>query len=197
MSISGGRRRLTGLPEFTADGVLPEGDYELTLDEIRASMLVKGPGPDYPQWDADWRRRLIANLEILVRELWEVGVTKIFIDGSFLENKDHPNDIDGYFECDWHEFVSGALQGRLNQLDPHRVWTWDPAERRPYRGYAKKQLPMWHQYRVELYPHLPGLMAGHDDHGNPLEFPAFFRASRRPLPSGATQKGIVAIRRQS
>lgn len=124
------------------------------------------------------------------------GVTEIFIDGSFLEDKDHPNDIDGYFECDWREFVSGALQDRLNQLDPHRAWTWDPAERRPYRSYPKKQLPMWHQYRVEPYPHLPGLIAGHDGRGNPLEFPAFFRTSCRPLPSGATQKGIVRIRRQ-
>ena len=183
---------MAGFPCFTADGVLPEGAFALTLDEIRESMLVTGPGPDYPHWDTDWRRQLVDNLEVLVRELWEVGVTEIFIDGSFLEDKDHPNDIDG----DWREFVSGALQDRLNQLDPHRIWTWDPAERRPYRSYPKKQLPMWHQYRVELYPHLPGLIAGHDRYGNPLEFPAFFRTSRRPLPSGATQKGIVEIRRQ-
>lgn len=187
---------MAGLPEFTADGVLPEGTFTLTLDEIRESILVRGPGADYPQWDSDWRERLVDNLEILVRELWEVSVTEIFIDGSFLEDKDHPNDIDGYFECDWREFVSGVLQDRLNQLDAFRVWTWDPSERRPYRSYPKKQLPMWHQYRVELYPHLSGLIAGHDDHGNPLEFPAFFRTSRRPLPSGTTQKGIVAIRRQ-
>jgi hypothetical protein len=55
---------------------------------------------------------------------------------------------------------------------------------------------MWHQYRVELDPHLPGLIAGHDSHGDPLELPAFFRTSRRPLPSSTTQKGIVEIRRQ-
>ena len=84
--------RSAGLAAFTADGVLPAGSFALPLDEIRQSMLVNGPGPDYP--------------------------------------------------------------------------------------------------------HLPGLIAGHDDHGNPLEFPAFFRTSRRPLPSGATQKGIIKIRRQ-
>lgn len=175
--------------------MLPAGESELTLAELRESMLVKGPGPDYPHWDAAWRGQLVDNLEILVRQLWDVGVTEIFIDGSFLEDKDHPNDIDGYFECDFREFVSGALQDRLNQLDPHRIWTWDPAERRHYRGYPKKQLPMWHQYRVELYPHLPRLIAGFDAHGNPLEFPAFFRTSRRSLPSGQTQRGIVKIRR--
>ncbi len=87
---------MAGLPEFTADGVLPEGTFPLTLDEIRESILVRGPGADYPQWDSDWRKRLVDNLEILVRELWEVSVTEIFIDGSFLEDKDHPNDVDGY-----------------------------------------------------------------------------------------------------
>lgn len=91
---------MAGLPGFTADGVLPEGAFALTPGEVRESMLVKGPGPDYPHWDADWRRQLVDNLEVLVRELGEVGVTEIFIDGSFLEDKDHPNDIDGYFECD-------------------------------------------------------------------------------------------------
>lgn len=197
MSLPGSERsHLAGLAGVHGGWRASQRRFALTLDEIRESMLVKGPGPDYPHWDADWRRHLVDNLAVLVRELWEVGVTEIFIDGSFLEDKDHPNDIDGYFECDWREFVSGALQDRLNQLDPHRVWTWDPAERRPYRSYPKKQLPMWHQYRVELYPHLPGLIAGHDRHGNALEFPAFFRTSRRPLPSGATQKGIVEIRRQ-
>jgi hypothetical protein len=184
------------LPAFDADGMLPPGDYELTLDELRASSLVTGAGGTSPTWDQQWRSLLVENLAVLVGQLRQVGVSEIFADGSFVEDKDHPNDIDGYFECDWRDFVSGGLQGRLNQLDPHRVWTWDPAERRPYRSYPKKQLPMWHQYRVELYPHLPGLIAGHDEHGNALEFPAFFRTSRRPLLSGATQKGIIKIRRQ-
>mgnify|MGYP005856600783 CR=1 FL=1 len=183
------------IPPFTEDGVLPVGDWEASLEELRASILVKGPGCDYPDWDAEWRMHLIDNLEVLAGQLWQVGVDGIFIDGSFAEDKDHPNDIDGYFECDWPRFVTGALQDELNQLDPHRIWTWDPSERRPYRGYPKRQLPMWHQYRVELYPHLPGLIAGQDHRGNALEFPSFFRLSRRPLASGRDQKGIVKLRR--
>lgn len=189
------RDGVSRLPEFTVDGVLPAGDYELTLMELSESMLVKGPGPDYPDWNAAWRQKLVENLAVLVGQLWQVGVTEIFIDGSFLEDKDHPNDIDGYFECDWHELVSGRLQAELNQLDPHRIWTWDAAERRRYRGYPKGQLPMWHQYRVELYPHTPGLIAGSDVHGNPREFPSFFRTARRQLIGGQTQRGIIQIRR--
>jgi hypothetical protein len=29
---------------FTGDGVLPPGDYPLTLDDLENSMLVLGPG---------------------------------------------------------------------------------------------------------------------------------------------------------
>lgn len=48
---------------------------------------------------------------------------------------------------------------------------------------------MWHEYRVELYPHYAGLIAANDAHGQPLEFPAFFRKSRRD----GTPKGIVRV----
>ena len=185
------------LPAFTEDGVLPPGDWDLSFGDLRASYLVKGPGEDCPNWDAGWRAVLVDNLETLVRELWEAGIDEVFVDGSFVEDKEHPNDIDGYFECDWQRLVSGELQDALNQQDPHRIWSWDPAERRPYRGYPKMQLPMWHQYRVELYPHTPGLIAGVDHRGHALEFPSWFRLSRRPLPSGEEEKGIVKIRRPS
>jgi hypothetical protein len=183
------------LPAFTEDGVLPVGDWEMSFEELRSSFLVKGPTEGYPDWDAAWRGRRVDNLEALVHQLWDVGIATVFVDGSFAEDKDHPNDIDGYFECDWQWLISGELQDALNQRDPHRIWSWDPAERRPYRGYPKLQLPLWHQYRVELYPHAPGLIAGHDHRGNALEFPSWFRLSRRVLTSGTDAKGIVKIRR--
>lgn len=143
------------LPEFTEDGLLPVGDYELSLSQLAASPLVVGPrdAECYPNWDAAWRLRLVNNLGVLVRQLWRAGIEAIFIDGSFVEDKERPNDIDGYFECELRRLASGELQRELNLLDPHKVWTWDPASRRPFRGYPKRQLPMWHVYRVELYPH--------------------------------------------
>ena len=181
------------LPLFTEEGLLPPGDYELSLEELRASGLVLGPGEprDCPHWDAIWRAKLVENLAVLVGQLWQVGITQIFVDGSFAEDKDHPNDIGGYFVCDLKQLASGDLQRELNLLDPHKVWTWDPASRRPYHGYPKKQLPMWHQYRVELYPHC-GLPSGiKDAHGNALEFPSAFRQSRRD----GKPRGIIKIRR--
>ena len=130
-----------------------------------------------------------SNLAILVGELWAVGINEVFIDGSFVENKDHPNDIDGYFECDLRRLASGELERELNLLDPYQIWTWDPARRRPYRGYPKRQLPMWHRYRVELYPHYGQPCGIRDNYGHELEFPSAFRRSRRD----GRPKGIVRI----
>jgi Family of unknown function (DUF6932) len=181
------------IPAFTEDGLLPPGDYQVDFGELKASRLVLGPGEpnEWPEWDAAWRERLVDKLEVLVRQLWQVGVTEVFADGSFAEDKNHPNDIDGYFECDLRRLASGDLQRELNLLDPHKVWTWDPATRRPYRGYPKKQLPMWHKYRVELYPHVTGLPSGiRDQHGHELEFPAAFRQSRRD----GRPRGIIKVK---
>ncbi|MFO0180856.1 MAG: hypothetical protein ACK517_03630 [bacterium] len=143
------------IPEFDENGLLPVGDYEVTLAELRTSILVQGPRDriKYPSWDAS----------------------------------------DGYFVCDVVEIASGRLVRALNRLDPQKVWTWDPALRRAYPGYPKKQLPMWHVYRVELYPHFPGLSSGiRDKFGNELEFPAAFRQCRRD----STPKGIVKLKRE-
>lgn len=182
---------MSPLPGFTPDGVLPPGDYAMTLDQLQESILVLGPGPpsEHPVWDAAWRHQLVTNLGVMVAQLWKVGIEEIFIDGSFVEDKDHPNDIDGYFACDPIRFASGELEHDLNLLDVAKCWTWDHTTRRAYRGYPKLQLPMWHVYRVELYPHYTGLIAGADAHGNALEFPAWFRQRR----ADGQPKGIIQI----
>jgi hypothetical protein len=183
------------IPPFGTEGLLPPGDYEVSLDELRRSPLVLGPADpgNYPNWDRAWRAILVDNLEILVSQLWQAGIREVFADGSFAEDKDHPNDIDGYFVCDLAPLSTGELTRQLNLLDRFKVWTWDPASRRSYRGYPKKQLPMWHRYRVELYPHVPGLGIGcgiRDEHGHELEFPSAFRRSRRD----GKPRGIVKIK---
>lgn len=179
------------LPPFTEEGLLPPGDYGLTLGEVAESQLVRGPEDvrRYPNWDSSWRQKLVENLTVLAGQLWQVGIRAIFIDGSFVEDKEHPNDIDGYFECELGRLASGELQRELNLLDPHKIWTWDPAARRPYRGYPKRQLPMWHVYRVELYPHFGQLCGIRDEDGHELEFPSAFRRSR----AGGRPRGIVKI----
>jgi hypothetical protein len=183
--------RQHGIPSaFTSEGLLPQGDYLVTLGELRESMLVTGP-PDRPSWDAVWRRQLLENLGLMAEQLWQVGIGDIFVDGSFVEDKDHPNDIDGYFVCDLMRLATGDLERDLNLLDPHKVWTWKPESRRPHPDFPKRQLPMWHAYRVELYPHFGQLTGIRDRFGNELELPSAFRQSRRD----GKAKGIVQLRR--
>jgi len=177
------------IPPFTRTGVLPPGDYAVTFTELRASILVRGPQNRRGAWDEDWRRHLVDQAERLVRQLWAVGITEVFLDGSFAEDKAHPNDIDGYFNVDVHRMASGELERSLNALDRFGIWTWDPAARRPYRGYTKRELPMWHAYRVELYPHYNQWTGITDIRGFPLTFPSAFRTSRL----SDQEKGIVYV----
>ncbi len=176
-------------PAFTDDGVLPPGDYALTLSDLATSPLVTGFPDAASSWDRAWRAHLVRNLGILVDQLSRVGCDAIFADGSFVEDKEHPNDIDGYFECDVRYFVSGDLERDLNALDPHKVWTWDPRSRRWDADSGKAQLPMWFVYRVELYPHIGQLSGIIDRFGHPLQFPSAFRLSRR----ASIPKGIVRV----
>ena len=50
------------LPGFTDAGLLPTGDYLLTLDGLRQSHLVIGSSSASANWDQPWRARLIDNL---------------------------------------------------------------------------------------------------------------------------------------
>ena len=178
---------------FDQAGLLPPGDYRLTFDELRESLLVMGDSTT-TCWDLAWRGHLADQLEILTRQLWSVGVERVFADGSFVEDKAHPNDIDGYFEVSRDRLASGELERQLNRLDPLRCWTWDPSQRRTYRSYSKAQLPMWHHYRVELYPHVTGMGCGiHDERGRELDFPSAFRRSRR----SGQPRGIIELRRSA
>ena len=183
------------IPPFGPEGLLSPGDHEISFVELAESLLVRGPDDreQYPAWDVSWRKHLVENLEVLTQQLWRVGIRDVFADGSFVEDKEHPNDIDGYFVCGLDELKTGELARQLNLLDPFKVWTWDPASRKPYHGYPKRQLPMWHRYRVELYPHVAGLGFGsgiRDKYGHELEFPSAFRQSRRD----GRPRGIVKIK---
>jgi hypothetical protein len=174
------------LPPFNDEGLLPAGDYALTLDELLLSPLVHG-WPDCSAWDAAWREQLVKNLAVMVNHLWRIGIRDIFIDGSFVENKPHPNDIDGYFVCEAAALYGGELEARLQALDP--VWTWDPARRYSLFGGDKRQLPMWHRYRVELFPHVGQWTGIVDQFGNELTFPSAFRQSRSFKPKGILKIG--------
>ena len=59
-------------------------------------------------------------------------------------------------------------------------------------GHYEVSFDELHRYRVELYPHVPGLGTStgiRDKHGHELEFPSAFRQSRRD----GKPRGIVKI----
>lgn len=166
------------LPPFNLSGLLPPGNHELTLEELGSSFLVTGP-LDFPipDWDQEWRAQLVEALSRLVRHLFQIGILEVFIGGSFVEDKVRPNDIDGYFPFDEAVTSIPQLAARLNRLDPHRSWDWRTQSRRLYRG--RPQLPMWHKYRVELYPDVGQATGLRDEYGNSMTFPAAFRRSKQ------------------
>lgn len=179
---------------FNIDGLLEPGTYDATISDIKASILVKGDGSS-STWDEKWREHLVDKASVLVKQLWSVGIEDIFLDGSFVEDKDHPNDIDGYFDPHLSMYSKpdalkfAQLVSNLNNLDQHKVWNWDPNSRRRAQGFYKLQLPMWIFYRVELYPHLDQGSGIKDSFGNNLKFPSAFRQSR----NGFKQKGIIRV----
>ena len=65
------------VPLFQADGLLPPGDYTLTLDELRSSSLVLGPDDPKksPLWDAR-SRELQLDWRTVEPELLEWATTK-------------------------------------------------------------------------------------------------------------------------
>lgn len=48
------------IPTFQPNGLLPPGDYEVSFDELRQSVLVSGPleSAEQSAWDSEWRSRL-------------------------------------------------------------------------------------------------------------------------------------------
>jgi hypothetical protein len=75
------------IPALTADGLLPEGIHDCTLEELRDR---------FGQFQrTDRRPRLYERLEIFVRDAKRTGfVVAIIVDGSFVTGIDAPNDVD-------------------------------------------------------------------------------------------------------
>jgi hypothetical protein len=146
------------LPPFDEEtGYLPPGVHDAALDEIkqRFGSTVR-------------RSRLVANLRLVVQQLWDAGVAEIFIDGSFCTSTPIPNDIDGYWV-----YVKGLDRAKLDPvlLQFDRVVT-DPSTGEPVR-------PMKLRYGVEFAVHPINRATPFG-----LSYPEFFSRSRDGVPRG-------------
>src|SRR4051794_40267750 len=161
------------LPPLTVAGLLPPGDHLLTIAELRQS----GEGVDVPGWDSIWRAQLVDNVELFVRQLWQVGVERIFVNGSFATSRPIPGDLDAYFECELDQFP--RILVRLFQLEP--TLPWDLTHRPIDVASSLGKPVMWHRYRVELFPSFidyPTPTGIFDEHGNELELAELFRRDK-------------------
>ena len=178
------------LPAFVA-GLLPAGDYPMSLAELRQSYLVTGEGVDVLGWDSEWRAQLVDNLELFVQQLRQVEVERIFVNGSFVTNKARPGDIDAYFECEANQYP----QIMIGLLQQEPLLPWDLVRRRidPVSDLPKPI--MWHEYRVEIFPHFtdhPVPTGVRDEDENNLYFPTLFRRDRET----GRPKGVIQIVRE-
>lgn len=87
------------IPPFDTRGYLPEGIHEATLYEIEKRLAIT---PD--------RKRLFKGLKRLAIALKAAGCKTLYINGSYVTNKQEPGDYDAVWE---YEGVNNALDPLL------------------------------------------------------------------------------------
>jgi hypothetical protein len=113
------------IPAFEqSTGLLPPGDHEATLAEIYDRLC----------WNYR-RKEVYQGLEYVAGELRSHQVAQIWVDGSFVTNKDRPRDVDVAYEVpeganpdDWG-WLSPARHRDLKKfrrVDLHQDWPGQP-----------------------------------------------------------------------
>ncbi|MGB0452637.1 MAG: DUF6932 family protein [Bacteriovoracaceae bacterium] len=99
------------IPRLEANGELPEGIYDATIEEVRKAFGQS----------SDRRKLLMGGLERAIDQFQKVNVSAIYLDGSFTTDKNKPNDIDG---C-WSSI--GVDESKLHLLD-NDFWKFNSAK---------------------------------------------------------------------
>lgn len=76
------------IPKLTHKGLLPTGEHEASLQEVESSFGRSSKR----------RQALMSSLKLAVANFRYAGVSRIWINGSFVTNKCDPADIDGCWE---------------------------------------------------------------------------------------------------
>lgn len=129
------------LPQFNSLGYLPDGEYAVTLKDIEQRFGCSNVR----------RRTLMHGLKLASKALFDAGVTRIYVDGSFVSDKENPNDIDGCWSFD--------ASVNLDKLDPIFVC-------RNSRFAVKRR------YGLDLF------IAESTEASTKTPFPKFFRTSK-------------------
>lgn len=147
------------IPNLGAGGELPAGIHTATLKDVETTFGAAN----------DRRKLLMSGLKDAVKVLKAGQVSKIFIDGSFVSDKDEPNDIDG---C-WSNVGADA-----NTLDPR---FWDYADE---NDFQQKRQSLKQEFGIDFY------MAEQTEGGSGKPFPDFFQTNRDGQPKGILEVQI-------
>jgi Family of unknown function (DUF6932) len=71
------------IPRFTDEGLLPPGVHETDLEELREKM----------GWSRKWQG-LLEGLKEELELMATCGVARVYLDGSFVTDKDRLNDCE-------------------------------------------------------------------------------------------------------
>lgn len=118
-------RSAVGLPDFTAQGLLPSGVHDATVDDVHESLVAAFDGSVSREPIFRWWREHRAALDFIcpVAEQW--------VDGSFVTAKPDPADIDIVTVFDGEDvdalpvFKQVLLRYLLNGADTKNPWLCD------------------------------------------------------------------------
>lgn len=134
-----------GIPALQANGELPPGEHPASLDEVEAMYGSS----------TDRRKLLMRGLHEAADNFTLAGVKTLWIDGSFITDKEEPNDIDGCWE-----YTSVV---NVEKLDP---------------VFLGSRTEMKDTYGLDFF------IANIIEAGSGLPFPKFFQVNRYGDPKG-------------
>jgi hypothetical protein len=117
------------IPNFDDNGNLPPGIHLATLDEIEERFVYNS-----------CRQILFGGLKILTRELQQANCPLFYLNGSFVTNKEFPNDYDACYEIE-----------DINQ-------SIDPLLLNPFAQLSEIKI----KYKGDVFPRIPELLKGLD-----------------------------------
>lgn len=130
--------------KFLKNGLLPAGDHEISLSQLE-QLIRQGPGGGR-SWDTDWRLQLLEEFKQRYQQLAALGITEVYIDGSYATDKYRPNDMDVYFVVPrklWRTFAEAALK----EIDPE-FWRFETVS----DPSGKSGYPMAFLRHIEMFP---------------------------------------------
>lgn len=119
------------IPQFRADGYLPEGLFLATEAEVTFRFGVSSAR----------RRRLILRLRRWIELARQINAVRLLVDGSFVTSKQHPNDIDAVVLLP-RSFEKQVAQGSSAALELEEMLL----TRRPEEVFAAEDETDWNDW---------------------------------------------------